>query len=206
METKVEIFQPKIKEVSLFGYKLKLYESSTKDFLDLMQFIIENNQNKETSFLLYQDYCIIYNSLKPNLKNITWYRLDKKILFNKVLSLKFLINYLKPDVLKSFVKDSLELQELCKEKESIKKVNTGQEFLGSEQGYALLMHFFGWTVEQIDNLPVSKYLMFTNEALNLAALKMGGKYKFASTEDELKFKKYKAFSQIQELKRRGKWH
>lgn len=201
------LFEKKKILVFLFGRKLFLAESNVKDFIDYVQFIIENNQNKETDFLLFQSAHVLHCALKYNLEIIPWYRFIKKFVLKFLISEENIMRMLGQTQMESYVQLVLKLEGLHVEPDEKKKLNNiGKEYLGSEQGYALLMNKFNWTVKEINNLPISKYFMFTNEAFNISNLDNGGKYKYASTEDRKMYKTMVAFKEIQQMKKEGRWH
>jgi len=191
-------------EVFLFGRKLFLSESTTRDYIDYTQFSIENNQNKSIDFLLFQSAHVLHCALKCNFDSIPKFRFIKRRVVKWLISEKNIMDNLSQSQLNSYVEIVLKLEGLWVDPKKKVYDNIGNsEFLGSEQGYSLLMNAFNWTVKQIDNLPISKYFMFTKEAFNLAMLQAGGKYQYSSAEDKMMYKKRQAFWEIQELKRTG---
>lgn len=196
------VFKKKVFPITLFNKKLLLMESSTLDFISYIEFTIENNMNKESGFSFFQNAHVLHCSLKNNVDSIPWYRPIKKKLTTFLISEKNILKVLSQTQLQSYVHIVLKIEGLGGEEE---KGKVQGDYLGSEQGYALLMDRFNWTVDQIHTLPISKYFTFVNEAFNIITLENGGKYKHASEGDSMKYKKMKAFNEIQELKRKGKW-
>jgi len=195
-----DIFEPNSKDIYMFGLRLHIYEINTKDFIEFTEFLLDNNQNSEDEFKLFQSIWLISSAFKYNLKVMS--RLNpKRFITKKLINKKFLIKYYKYLDIESLLSNLFELQGMKGNKER----SFDKSYLGQTQGYSLLMNFFGWTKDQIDNLPISKYLSYTNEALNIGNLLRGGEYKTSYKDQLTKYKKMLAFSDIQDLKRQGKW-
>ena len=88
------IFERKKIEIDILGKTLYLTESNAKDFIDLTQFIIENNQNKDLSFLVYQNAYSIHNALIYNVTIIPKWRIIKRIKMKQLISVHNLMKEL----------------------------------------------------------------------------------------------------------------
>ena len=160
MRKGTEIFKRNIKEISLFNRKLLLCELTTEEYYDFIHFIINENQNKEISFLRFQNTHMLNVSLQYNIEKTWKIRFIKRRVLRKILSEKFLRRNVGHEVISEHVKTIFKLGgfEISDEKRK-RKVGEGDNFLGQEQGYSLLIKNFNWTVKQIHSLPISKYFM-----------------------------------------------
>jgi len=69
-----------------------------------------------------------------------------------------------------------------------------------EVQYGLIAHFFHYRWEEIDFLPMSKFQLILEQAINIASLHAGGKFESETREDKTKtFRKevdaHRAFQQ-----------
>lgn len=69
----------------------------------------------------------------------------------------------------------------------------------------ILIRNYNLTINEIDNLPVTKYFMMINEYFNQGSFEAGGEFKFSNPEESMQYKKMQAYRKIQDLKRQGRW-
>lgn len=188
-------------KISLFGAIFTLSESYTEDFINLLQYTIENGQTDSKVKRKYESIVNIHNSLKWYVNNIPSWRFIKKYNAKRKSSINYLYFNLTTAKLNECL---LKIESLYNNKEKIKR-GVGS-FLGADQSYMLIMSKYKIDTDEIGRLPVSSYLMMISEAINQSSLHvLGGKYRFSSKEDDMLYKKMLAYNEIQELKRAGKW-
>lgn len=118
------IFEREKQKISLFGRELFLSETMTSDFMQLSQFVIDENQNSDTTFIIMQNAQALHNGLKCNLEVIPKWRIFKRRAMKKLISLKNLTNNLSQKQLAKYSREVLILDGLINpdDEENKKKV------------------------------------------------------------------------------------
>ena len=196
------LYEYKKVKVSLNKETLYLHEMSTQDYAELSLFSLNETSQKEIepSSLRYQNILLIHNCLKKNYEDLPKRKFIRRTRIKRLINVKYLFFNLMPHKTKEFLETIDKLSGVDRTKETKKN-----EFLGPDQGYAMLMSTYNMTTEEIGKLPVSNYAMLFNEAINQRALAVTGKFVFSEQSLEHKFKKAVAYNEIQELKRKGLW-
>ena len=114
------IFERKKIEIDILGKHLFLTESNAKDFIDLTQFIIENNQNKDLSFLIYQNAYSIHNALIYNVSIIPKYRFIKRIKMKRLIRVHNLMKKLSSSEINKLSNEVSQLEGLKVSKKKVK--------------------------------------------------------------------------------------